>query len=137
MKIVYCYNNENKAFIGTDYAQENPLSPGEFLLPACSTFVEPPSVVQDNEFTVWSDYEWILQEKPKEPEITEPEPLITWDYIRLRRNTLLYKSDWTQLLDCTLTNEQKQNVAQFRQQLRDIPQTYSDPLSVIWPVSPI
>lgn len=45
------------------------------------------------------------------------------DSIRQRRNSLLKDSDWTQLADVALTADQKTAWAQYRQQLRDLPQT--------------
>jgi hypothetical protein len=45
------------------------------------------------------------------------------DSIRQRRNSLLKDSDWTQLADVALTTDQKTAWAQYRQQLRDLPQT--------------
>lgn len=41
--------------------------------------------------------------------------------IREDRNDLLNQSDWSQLPDNSLTEEQKKEWAQYRQQLRDIP----------------
>lgn len=43
--------------------------------------------------------------------------------IRRRRNTLLKDSDWTQLPDSPLTEQQKLAWQQYRQQLRDITET--------------
>lgn len=43
--------------------------------------------------------------------------------IRLKRNELLKKCDWTQLTDCQLTAEKKTEWATYRQQLRDITTT--------------
>jgi Phage tail assembly chaperone protein len=58
---------------------------------------------------------------------------ITWDIIRNTRDTLLTQSDWTQVSDF------KGNVTAwqtYRQELRDIPQTYSTPESVVFPTAP-
>jgi len=53
-----------------------------------------------------------------------------WNEVRLKRNGLLSQSDWTQLDD---SRENKEVWALYRQELRDIPQTFSTPESVIWP----
>ena len=45
-----------------------------------------------------------------------------WTKITLIRNFLLMDSDWTQLADCPLTDEQKTRWNAYRQKLRDIPQ---------------
>ena len=56
-----------------------------------------------------------------------------WNKIRSKRDSLLSLSDWTQLED---SKENKESWAMYRQQLRDIPQTFSTPQDVIWPVPP-
>ena len=56
-----------------------------------------------------------------------------WNEIRSRRNGFLSQSDWTQLED---SKENKEAWAGYRQELRDIPQTFSTPESVIWPSKP-
>jgi hypothetical protein len=56
-----------------------------------------------------------------------------WNEIRSRRNSFLSQSDWTQLDD---SKESKEAWAIYRQELRDIPQTFSTPESVIWPSKP-
>ena len=56
-----------------------------------------------------------------------------WNEIRSRRNSFLSQSDWTQLDD---SKENKEAWAVYRQELRDIPQTFLTPESVIWPSKP-
>lgn len=56
-----------------------------------------------------------------------------WNMIRNKRNSLLRESDWTQLSDAPVNNSQW---TQYRQSLREIPQTFSDPDSVVWPTKP-
>jgi len=58
---------------------------------------------------------------------------ITWDSIRAKRNRKLSNSDYTQLLDYLGNREEW---ALYRQQLRDIPQRFTDPRKVIWPTIP-
>jgi hypothetical protein len=60
---------------------------------------------------------------PPEPEIT-PEQMQMG--IRNLRQSLLQQSDWTQLPDNKLTAEQKALWATYRQQLRDMPETFKD-----------
>jgi hypothetical protein len=56
--------------------------------------------------------------------------------IAIQRNTLLVKSDWTQLPNNPLTTEKQQEWAVYRQQLRDIPQQPGYPSDVVWPQQP-
>lgn len=58
------------------------------------------------------------------------------NFVRNSRNVLIFKSDWTQLTDAPLTNEQKNLWAIYRQSLRDIPQQSGFPWEVEWPQKP-
>jgi len=55
---------------------------------------------------------------------------------RVERDVLLSETDWTQLADAPLTDEQKTAWTEYRQALRDVPQQDGFPLSVAWPVAP-
>jgi hypothetical protein len=59
-----------------------------------------------------------------------------WAAIREARNRLLTECDWTQLPDAPLTDEQKQVWATYRQQLRDIPETFENPEAAEFPENP-
>lgn len=61
-------------------------------------------------------------------------PEITWNEIKKERNSLLLKSDWTQLPDVNLPNNEEWKT--YRQQLRDIPNNFVDPGQVIFPQKP-
>lgn len=43
--------------------------------------------------------------------------------IRAKRNQLIAETDWTQLTDSPLSEDKKAEFAQYRQALRDLPQT--------------
>lgn len=49
-----------------------------------------------------------------------------WYWLRERRNRMLTRSDWTQVADCSLTEEQKAEWRIYRQQLRDFPATLTE-----------
>jgi hypothetical protein len=66
--------------------------------------------------------------------VEKPPPIIDWDAIRYKRNRLLLQSDHTQLPD--FPEAKKSQWATYRQELRDIPQTYATPSDVIWPTPP-
>lgn len=59
-----------------------------------------------------------------------------WEEVRTDRDRRISATDWTQMPDAPLTAEQKAAFADYRQTLRDIPQTYSDPDLVEWPAVP-
>ena len=56
-----------------------------------------------------------------------------WSFIRVKRDELLTKSDYTQFPDVILSN--KQAWMDYRQALRDVT-TQTDPFNIVWPVAP-
>ncbi len=61
------------------------------------------------------------------------------DYIgalRHYRDTLLRESDWTQFTDSPLTDSKKTEWKTYRQSLRDLPATESDPENATFPTKP-
>jgi hypothetical protein len=61
---------------------------------------------------------------------------LTWDSIRNERNIKLFQSDWTQLADTPLSQEQKQDWIVYRKALRDVPSSFATPEEVVWPNKP-
>lgn len=59
-----------------------------------------------------------------------------WNAIKVQRNILLSESDWTQMADAPLTIGEKLLWSEYRQALRDIPQTFANPEDVIFPEKP-
>ncbi|WP_299005031.1 tail fiber assembly protein [uncultured Shewanella sp.] len=62
--------------------------------------------------------------------------LMSWASIRTRRDQLIKETDFTQLPDSPLTSDKKLAFAEYRQALRDIPQTNTSPDNIVWPVKP-
>jgi hypothetical protein len=58
---------------------------------------------------------------------------LKWQSVRGFRDRLLEESDWTQLQDST---SDKQTWASYRNLLRNIPQDFSTPESIVWPEKP-
>jgi hypothetical protein len=58
------------------------------------------------------------------------------DLARSRRNALLSACDWTMLADAPLTDPQKAAWADYRQDLRDVPDQESFPAVIVWPSEP-
>ena len=78
----YNYIAESGIYHSEGLADESPLEPGVFLIPAYATTVAPPQVTEP-EIAVFKDGEWSVEVLPPppepepdpEPEI-EPEPLV-------------------------------------------------------------
>ena len=81
----------------------------------------------------------------------KPSPVHYWDgkwvldtemlqkEIRAKRNYLLSKTDWTQVPDAPVTEQQKESWRKYRQQLRDLPDAHINVTSlkeVVWPEQP-
>lgn len=56
--------------------------------------------------------------------------------LRIKRNATLASSDWTQVPDSPLSDQERQQWATYRQALRDLPANTPDPLNVTWPEPP-
>ena len=70
-------------------------------------------------------------------ECEPPEQKITWDAVRSKRDSLLSSTDWTQIPDAPLTQEQKAAFISYRRALRDITSVYFEPELVVWPEKPL
>jgi hypothetical protein len=57
-------------------------------------------------------------------------------YLRHVRDLLMNITDWTQAADSPLTETQRAAWAEYRQALRDLPQTYGGEGPIEWPVAP-
>lgn len=80
-----------------------------------------------SKFHEWKSKLWVFNEED------------FWSSVRGDRNRLLSASDWTQVSDAPLTDSKKQEWLQYRQSLRDVPETnsgVSDKDSINWPVPP-
>ncbi len=59
-----------------------------------------------------------------------------WNRLRSTRDKRLQDSDWTQLTDCALDAATQTAWCDYRQALRDLPDTYANPNDVVWPQKP-
>ena len=71
--------------------------------------------------------------KKTQEEIQSDEDIRAIMYLRSDRDALLQASDWTQVPDAPVD---KAAWAAYRQELRDLPQTTTDPKNPTWPVPP-
>jgi hypothetical protein len=66
-----------------------------------------------------------------------------WEELRVLRNQRLSDCDWTQMSDVSVTEEQKISWKNYRQLLRDLPESITDPKQLVvnptdsnWPIKP-
>jgi len=74
---------------------------------------------------------WIITSASTEE--MEQRKVIKSAEVRRRRNRLLSETDYTQIPDFQGSEVEKLNFAQFRQQLRELPQQEGFPFSYVWP----
>jgi hypothetical protein len=58
------------------------------------------------------------------------------NHVRGQRNGLLSGSDWTQIGDAALGDHTAEEWATYREELRDLTETYSRVSEVVWPNDP-
>jgi len=61
---------------------------------------------------------------------------MTAKQVRAERDAKLYECDWTQLPDTALTPDQEAAWANYREQLRNVPQQAGFPYNIVWPTKP-
>ena len=106
------------------------------------TYIDRNSVIVYEQSTIPKDpanrhYSQFLQELERgEAElIPYVPPAPTWEHIRAQRDGLLKDSDWSVASDAT-PKPSKEAWLTYRQALRDIPQAFSSPESVVFPNKP-
>ena len=72
MKTVYQLDKDG-VYLGETIAQESPLEPGVYLMPA-GCIETPPPAVKANQFARW-DGKWIVEDIPEPPKSEEPPKL--------------------------------------------------------------
>ena len=92
---------------------------------------------EDNAFIPFDEENKDYQEYLKWAKTNTAEDIdgLTWDDIRDTRDQILKSTDWTMTTGATVDQAQW---AAYRQNLRDLPQTYKDktPDDVVWPTQP-
>jgi hypothetical protein len=69
----YSYAPDTGIFHAEGLADESPLEPGVFLIPAHATTIKPPKATLPK-VAVFKDGEWVIEELPPPPPEPEPEP---------------------------------------------------------------
>jgi hypothetical protein len=78
----------------------------------------------------------MITEEEYNEAIAEFEVFDGWVKVRKQRNQLLKDSDYIMFPDITISAEKKEEWETYRQSLRDIPQTFSNPDDVTYPDKP-
>lgn len=89
-------------------------------------------IVNDQEKYVSPTYEIIEFTEEEKQQVLQN----TWAKLRMQRFDLLLMTDYTQVQDSPLTEDERLAWANYRQELRDLPQNTTDPFNPIWPAGP-
>jgi hypothetical protein len=117
------------------------VAPTKFLVPKNFTTIAPPSA--PGQIAVFTadlrggviSGSWSLK-SVAEPGPAPAKPTPTMGDVRATRNERLADTDWTQLSDVPLTDDERKAWTAYRQALRDLPKTAVDPAEVAWPAPP-
>lgn len=91
---IYNYSQLNGVYIGSEQADESPLEPGVFLIPANATTIAPPDAPLGMQ-AVWEGEKWGLQQIPEPPPAPPaPEPLTPQEQTNADMRAYLQQTDW-------------------------------------------
>jgi len=82
------------------------------------------------------EYIELTAEELQELEDMRAEADLDFSRTRTQRNAMLRDTDWTQIADAALGDHTAEEWATYRQELRDIPATYSKVSEVVFPDDP-
>lgn len=130
MKTVY-QTDANGIYLGKTTADESPLEPGTYLMPAGCVETPPPQV-GPGLLARWTEGGWVVVSAPVEMP-AEPTAEELASTARRRRDILLKRCDYTQLPDAP---GDKAAWAAYRQALRDVTDQPGFPVAIDWPKEP-
>ena len=88
---------------------------------------EKPSILA-GQVLEWIDNSWVVREA------NEAELAIKWQEVRTQRNILLAETDSKILKYLEVGQAVPENIVAYRQALRDLPQSQTNPFSIVWPI---
>ncbi|MDB4507261.1 phage tail assembly chaperone [bacterium] len=132
---VYSYDKQSGIFVGTTVADEDPKRPGNYLFPAQTTSIKPPTIDEDK-LAKWNNNAWVLVDKPPR-ELTQEEKdkrdyvaPSAMELLRMERNSRLNAVEWMVSRDITTLGTVSDNLKIYMQQLRDLPEN-SNPRVIV------
>ena len=106
---------------------------GEWGNPDIAVHVKVPEGLDPQCIMAVSDPETGTITLQADPQKVEARTESLWTQFRTERNSRLAASDWVALSDAHLSQDRKDAWFAYRQELRDLPDLVTDPLSVEWP----
>lgn len=90
---IYNYHPQTNVFIGTGFADQDPLEENNFLIPAYATTVEPPSFGPDSQ-AVFENGGWRIESIPKPEAEKQPTPEEIQAAENKKARAYLNSTDW-------------------------------------------
>jgi hypothetical protein len=122
IKLVDCNNIEQQLSDGELYI-DGWFNDSEYYIEDNQAIQMPPKPDQYSVFN-YTTKQWVENERMAIINVSD------------KRQKLLYSTDWTQIPNGPLTQQQQEAWAVYRQQLRDIPEQSGYPFNVVWPTPP-
>ena len=151
---LYSFNNEEPTLLphriqlsdGTTRTDSSTFTEEQLTNAGFSGPYEKPDYDENLQEIIWDKdtLSWDILDKPPSSSFKNDEEL-RWHIIRSTRDDLLFLSDWTQIpgTDNPLSEEQREEWAIYRQELRDLPSTLPQDVTIldidldeIWPAKP-
>ena len=135
---IYHYDPLLRICTGVSEADESPLEPGVFLIPAFATEFPPLSKVPDGQYNYFDGDGWMLKDIPPPPEAEYSNPPTDeeWlEHIKLQAKALLMSTDWSQMQDVNALLENQQEFTAYRTAVRAI--FFSPVKDPEWPAPPV
>jgi hypothetical protein len=122
IKLLDCNNIEQQLSEGESYLDDW-FNDSEYYVEDGQAVQMPPKPDQYSVFN-YTTKQWVENERMAIINVSD------------KRQKLLYSTDWTQIPNGPLTQQQQEAWAVYRQQLRDIPEQSGYPFNVVWPTPP-
>jgi hypothetical protein len=134
---IYNYNPVTKLFAGVDHADPDPLTPGNFLIPAHATEIAPPAFDSSTHQAVFDNGIWTVDLLPVMfKAVVSPTNEELWEQFKNSAFFALHKSDITVLRCLEAGTAVPPEWIAYRQALRDIVSADSGDPAAGLPVRP-
>jgi len=137
--LAHHYHPDTNVYVGSSAADESPLEPGVFLVPAFATLTAPSAEPADGQVHVWdaTSCAWTCQDPPADPADDKdselppiPEELPdAMTQLRAYRDRLLAESDWVAIKYFTRSEPYPVEWLVYVQSLRNLPENSTPTLN--------
>jgi hypothetical protein len=135
--LAHHYHPDTNIYLGSSAADESPLEPSVFLVPAFATLTAPSAEPADGQVHVWdaTSCAWTCQDRPADPAADTALPPIPEELpdamtqLRAYRDRLLAESDWVAIKYFTRSEPYPVEWLVYVQSLRNLPENSTPTLN--------